>query len=79
LRYGIDAGILGGVKLRKVTVHIDHDLLREAQARTRQGVTATIRHGLRLVAASEAYDRLRALRGKVKLAIDLTRLREDRR
>lgn len=65
--------------VQKVTVHVDQTLLRKAQARTGAGVTATIRQGLELVAASGAYERLRALRGKVKLAIDLETLRADRR
>jgi len=64
---------------QKVTVHVDRDLLRRARERTRQGVTATIRHGLELVAASEAYEKLRALRGKVSFSLDLEKLREDRR
>ena len=64
---------------RKVTVHLDGNLLRRAQERTGEGVTATIRHGLELVAASQAYDRLRALRGRVKFSLDLKALREDRR
>ena len=63
---------------RKVTVHLDRDLLQKAQRRTGKGVTATIRHGLELVAASEAYERLRALKGKVKFSIDLEALRADR-
>ena len=67
------------VKTQKVTVHIDQDLLRRAQKRTGKGVTATVRHGLELVAASGAYDRLRALRGKVAFSLDLHALREDRR
>jgi hypothetical protein len=79
LNYGIDAGIVRAMATRKLTVHIDADLLRRARKRTGEGVTATIRHGLELVAASEAYDRLRALRGKVKFTLDLEALREDRR
>lgn len=63
---------------RKVTVQLDPQLLRKAQARTGKGVTATIRHGLELVAASRAYERLHALRGKVRFSLDLKRLREDR-
>ena len=63
---------------RKVTVHVDRDLLRRAQERTGEGVTATIRQGLELVAASEAYERLRALRGKVRFSVDQRALREDR-
>lgn len=64
---------------RKVTVHVDPDLLRRAQARTGKGVTATIRYGLQLVAATEAYERLRALRGKVSFSTNLKALRDDRR
>ena len=65
--------------VQKVTVHVERELLRRAQARTGKGVTATIRQGLELVAASEVYDRLRALRGHVTFSIDLKKLREDRR
>lgn len=64
---------------QKVTVHVDRDLLRRARERTGKGVSVTIRQGLEIVAASEAYARLRALRGRVKLSLDLARLREDRR
>jgi len=73
------AGRLGPVKTQKVTVHLDRDLLRRAQQRTRQGVSATIRQGLELVAASNVYEKIRALRGKVRWSIDLRTLREDRR
>jgi len=65
--------------IQKVTVHVDRELLRRAQERTGKGVTATIRQGLELVAASEVYDRLRALRGQVTFSIDLEELREDPR
>ena len=65
--------------VQKITVHIDRQLLQRARRRTGQGLTATIRHGLELVAASEVYDRLRALRGKVKFSIDSRSLREHRR
>jgi hypothetical protein len=65
--------------VRKVTIHLDGGLLRRAQRCTGEGVTATIRRGLLLVAASEAYDRLRSLRGKVAFSIDLKALRRDRR
>lgn len=48
---------------------MDRDLLRRARERTGRGVTATIRQGLELMAASEVYDRLRALGGKVAFAV----------
>ena len=67
------------MKTQKVTVHLDRELLRRAQRRSGQGVSATIRQGLELVAASGAYEKIRALRGKVKFSIDLAALRADRR
>jgi hypothetical protein len=65
-------------KHRKITVEVPVELLERALEATGDGVTATIRRGLELVAAGQAYESLRALRGKVKLGIDLARLREDR-
>jgi hypothetical protein len=79
LPYGIEAGSLEAMAIQKVTVHVDRELLRRARERTGKGVTATIRQGLELVAVSEVYDRLRALRGKVSFSIDVKKLREDRR
>jgi hypothetical protein len=64
---------------RKITVHIPEDLLARAQKSTGEGVTETVRRGLQLVAAGAAYRRLRELRGKVRIAVDVERLREDRR
>jgi hypothetical protein len=64
---------------RKLTVEISETLLRRAQRSTGEGVTATVRRGLELVAAARAYRRLRRLRGQVAFSIDWKRLREDRR
>ena len=63
---------------QKITIPVPADLLAKAQEATGQGVTATVREGLRMVAARTAYQRLRELRGKVEFSIDLERLREDR-
>jgi hypothetical protein len=62
----------------KVTVELPVDLLKRARASTGEGITATIRRGLELVAATRAQERLLALRGKVTFSIDLDKLREDR-
>jgi hypothetical protein len=78
-RAGIDAGILAGVKgQRKITVVVPDELVRRARRASGLGLAPTIRQGLELVAAREAYAGLRALRGKLKLELDLERLREDR-
>jgi hypothetical protein len=63
---------------RKITVHVPEDLLDRAQKASRQGITETVRQGLRLVAAGETFRRVAQLRGSVKFSVDLKRLREDR-
>ena len=55
------------------------DLLRRAQRATGDGITSTIRRGLELVAAGEAYRDLRRMKGKVSFSIDLNTLRDDRK
>ena len=64
---------------RKVTVELPERLLREALESTGEGVTATIRRGLELVASRRACENLRKLRGRVTFSVDLRELREDRR
>jgi hypothetical protein len=63
---------------RKITVHVPADLLARAQRSSGQGVTETVRQGLRLVAAGDTFRRLAALRGKVKFPVAYARLRDDR-
>jgi hypothetical protein len=65
-------------RAKKVTVDLPEDLLRRAQKSTGQGITATIRTGLQLVAATGAYEALRGLRGRVRFSVDWRQLREDR-
>jgi hypothetical protein len=79
LTYGISYGNLSGMKTaRKITVHVPGDLLDRAQRSTGQGITETVRRGLLLVASGGVYARLRKLRGKVAVSIDLGQLRKDR-
>ena len=63
---------------RKITIEIPEELLEKAQQATGSGITQTVRTGLQLVAASETYDRLRELRGKVKFSVTLEELKADR-
>jgi hypothetical protein len=63
---------------RKITVHVDRELLAKAQRATHAGISETVRKGLELLAASEAYDQLLKMRGKMKFSINLNELREDR-
>jgi hypothetical protein len=63
---------------RKITIEVPPDLLAKAQSATGAGITQTVRTGLELVAASEAYARLRQLRGKVRFTRTLAELTADR-
>lgn len=64
---------------RKITVVVEDELVRRAKRASGLGLTSTVRQGLELVAAREAYRALVSLRGKLKLKVDLDSLREDRR
>ena len=63
---------------RKITVEVPEQLLKRAQKQSGEGVTETVRRGLELLAAAEAYDELAKLRGTVKFSIDLETMRDDR-
>jgi hypothetical protein len=64
---------------QKITVEVPAELLEEAQRVTGEGITGTVRRGLELVARTDAYDRLRRMRGKVKLSHTWQQLKYDRR
>jgi hypothetical protein len=63
---------------RKITVHVPAELLARAQRASGEGVTETVRQGLRLLAAGDTFRRVAALRGKARFSIDYARLRDDR-
>ena len=62
---------------RKITLELPEDLLKKAQECTGEGVTATVRRGLELLATSKAYAELQKLRGTVKFSVKLKDLRDD--
>jgi len=63
---------------RKITVEVPPELLAKAQRASGAGVTQTVRTGLELVAASQAYARMRQFRGKVRFTRTLAELKADR-
>jgi hypothetical protein len=63
---------------RKITIEVPEDLLEKAQRATKAGITETVREGLKRLAASEAYARALALRGKYKFSITLDQMKDDR-
>jgi len=64
--------------MRKITVEVPEDLLEKAQRATGTGITQTVRTGLKIVAASDAYEKLRKLRGKVRFSLTLEEMKDDR-
>jgi len=63
---------------RKITVEIPKELLHKAQQASGTGITQTVRAGLQLLAASQVYDRLLQMRGKVRFSRTFKELKEDR-
>ncbi len=63
---------------RKITVEVPEELLEKAQQAIGAGITQTVRTGLMLVAASQTYDRLRSMRGKVRFSRTAAELKADR-
>ena len=63
---------------RKITVEVPPELLEKAQRASGKGITQTVCTGLQLVAASQAYARLRQLRGTVRFSRTLAELKSDR-
>lgn len=64
--------------VRKITVEVPEELLARARTASGGNLTATVREGLRLVAAGQAFKNLRAKRGKVRFSRPLAALRDDR-
>jgi len=66
-------------RAKRITANLPEKLLREATRITRKGITETLVEGLHLVRRARAYEKAMALRGKVRLAVDLEVSRERRR
>lgn len=64
--------------VQKITVEVPAELLAKAREASGENVTATVRQGLRLVAAGAAFRGLRARRGRVRSWPALATLRADR-
>lgn len=66
-------------RMRKVTMMLPADLIERAMKVTGKGLTPTVRESLAQTARSAVYERIRTMRGKLKIDLDLDRLREDRK
>jgi len=66
-------------EMRKVTAFLPGKTLESAQAYTGEGVTETLRIALEKLVREAFYEKLKALKGKVKFDdFDLDELRRDR-
>lgn len=63
---------------KKITLQVDPELLQKALKSTNKGISETVRMGLQLLAAQDAYQKAIKLRGKYKIQVDVEKLREDR-
>lgn len=61
---------------KRITANLPADLLEEALEATGQGITETLVQGLTLVRHTRAYEKGMRLKGKLKLNIDIDKLRE---
>ena len=59
--------------------NLPKDLLADAMKVTKKGITETLVEGLRQVRRQSAYEAAMALKGKIKLDVDLEESRERRR
>ena len=64
---------------RRITANLPKDLLADAMKVTGKGITETLVEGLRQVRRRRAYEKAMALRGKIKLDVDLEGARERHR
>lgn len=58
-------------------MNLPAELLKNAMKQTGEGITETVREGLKLLAAREAYLGARSYEGKFRSTLNLNKLRED--
>ena len=66
-------------KARRVTANLPEDLLQDAREVTGKGITETLVEGLKLLKRSRALAKAMALKGRLRLKVDLEAARERRR
>lgn len=66
-------------RIKRITANLPEELLKEATKVTKEGITETLIRGLRLIKRSAAYELAQALKGKLRLNIDLDVSRERNR
>ena len=59
----------------RLTVNLPKKLVKDAQSLTQSTVTGTLIEGLQMVKQRGAYEKLMALKGKIRLDLDIDELR----
>ena len=62
-------------KTRRVTANLPEDLLEKAMEVTGQGITETLVEGLEQLRRRRFYEKLRQLKGKIHLNVDIDEAR----
>ena len=62
--------------LRRITVNLPAALIGEAMKMTKLGITETLIEALNLVRRRRAYHNAMALKGKIKVSLDMDKVRE---
>jgi hypothetical protein len=75
----MSVNIIGVGQPRRITANLPDALLRDAMEVTGEGITETLVRGLELVRRKRAYEKAMALKGKIRLRVDLDESRERRR
>lgn len=65
------------IALKKITLFVPEELLEEALRVGGENMTQTVRRGLELIAARDAFSQLRKLKGKVKFSLSLDEMRYE--
>ena len=63
---------------RKITVDVDDQVLAQAQKITNESISETVRLALKLLSASQSFQRALSLRGQVKFSKSWRDLKDDR-
>ena len=64
---------------KKITVEISEELLKNAQTQTGQGISETVRRGLKLLSSAQSFQQLLNMKGKVKFSKTIDELKHDRK
>jgi hypothetical protein len=63
---------------RKITVDVDEHLLKSAQSASNESISETVRLALRLLAASQSFQKALAMKGKIQFSKSWQELKDDR-